>query len=485
MPPTFPALHRARPGDRITREHNNFAFLGWIAANCIGVNAIVYAVTEWMRRSSRLPHWLIDSNLYELSRFLHLIQGHDSWAPMLTATHFWQSHPGSNIYQAIFFSEHVKFQYPLTSLLPFVLMSHFGLSDAQVSTLLGGIGWASVVATAILCIVIASHSAASKDFPAIRLDTVTTVAIILGSLLFYPLLKGCVIGQIQTELTLTYTAAFYCWLRGKERAAGALLGIMVLCKPQFLLVLVWAALRNRWSAVFAGLACIALFLPVALIVFGWQNNLGYLSVLSALSHTGESFFQNHSVNGILNRLLFNGGDQMFHMDRFPPFNPIVYTGTLISSIALIAIAFVFPHGRARRGGMADFACITAVATMASPIAWQHHYGVFLPVLVWLWFGRSSGRAPVRGVTWLVIAYVLISDCLSPLNLLYGIPLLNIAQSHMFFGGLIVLWILLSPNYATRNEIGTDSGAAKSKLAGAELHLATATNAQGPSILISA
>jgi hypothetical protein len=386
---------------------------------------------------------------------------------MLTATHFWESHPGSNIYQAIFFSAHVKFQYPLTSLLPFVLMSHLGLSDARMSTLLGGIGWASVVATTILCIAIASRSAASSDFPAIRPDTMTTVAIILGSVLFYPLLKGCVIGQIQTELTLTYTAAFYCWLRGKERTAGALIGIMILCKPQFLLLLIWAALRSRWNTVVAGLACIALFFPVALILFGWHNNLGYLSVLGALSHTGESFFQNHSVNGMLNRLLFNGGDQMFHMDSFPPFNPIVYAGTLIGSIALIAIAFVFPRDRARRGGMADFACITAVATMASPIAWEHHYGVFLPVLTWLWFGRTSGRAPTRGVAWLVIAYVLISDCLSPLNVLYRVPLLNIAQSHIFFGGLIVLWILLSPKYAVVNEIAADPNIVKSKLTGAE------------------
>jgi alpha-1,2-mannosyltransferase len=438
----------------LPHSHQDFAFLGWIALNCLGLNAIVYCIVEWIMGRSWLPDWLIDTNLYELGRFLHHKQGHDSWAPMLQALHFWQAHPGSSIYQGVFFSEHIKFQYPLTSLLPLAGLSRLGLSDARIALLLGGLTWASVGVVAILCVAIASRSASPLDGPPVKIGKLgakTIAAILLGTVLFYPLLKGCVIGQVQTMLTLAYTAAFYCWLRGKERTAGALIGIVILCKPQFFLLLVWAALRKRWGAAISGLVCVALFLPIALILFGWQNNLEYLNVLRALSRVGESFFQNQSMNGLLNRLLFNGGNQMFHQDSFPPYQPVVYAGTLISSIFLIGLGLVFPGSRARRGGMADFACMTAVATIGSPIAWQHHYGVFLPILVWLWFGRASGRAPVRNLAWLAIAYILMSDCLSPLNLLYRVPVLNIAQSSIYFGGLIAVWILLSRRYATATE----------------------------------
>jgi alpha-1,2-mannosyltransferase len=460
------------PQSLLPDRHQRFAFLGWIALNCLGLNAVVYFLAEWIRQRSWLPDWLIDSNLYELGHFLRPRQGHDSWAPMLQALHFWQAHPGSSIYQGVFFTEHIKFQYPLTSLLPFAVLSRLGIGDARISTLLGGVGWASVAAVAVLSVAIARRSAAALDGPPRRLDAATIAAILLSSVLFYPLLKSCVIGQVQTELTLAFAAAFYCWLRSRERTAGALIGVIILFKPQFFLLLVWAALRKRWGAAISGMIVIALVLPIAVIVFGWQNNLEYLAVLRSLSRVGESFFQNYSMNGLLNRLLFNGGEQMFHQDSFPPYDPVVYAGTLVSSIFLIGLGLVFPvgrspGGRARRGGMADFACMTAVATIASPIAWQHHYGVFLPIVVWLWFGRASGRAPVRGMAWLVAAYILLSDCMSPLNLLYQAPVLNVLQSSLYFGGLIVVWILLSPRYGFLPEGDQGSDIGSLQMAGSE------------------
>jgi len=428
------------------RRRRDFAFMGWIVVNCLGLNAILHFIALWSMRRAWLPNWLFDSNLHALNRFLHLVQGRDSWRPMLSAMHFWQAHPQSPIYQSIFFSQHVKFQYPLTSLLPLVALNRLGLSDQQIWALGRTVGWISVGLVALVCVAIARHSASSAQRRAPRPNVATIVAILLGSLLFYPLLEGCVLGQIQTILTLFYSVAFYCWLRGYERISGAFIGLTVLVKPQFLLLLLWAALRKRWNALIAGLACIGVVLPLSLILFGWRNNWEYLSVLRALSSVGESYYANHSMHGLLNRLLFNG-DQMFHLDSFPPFHPVVYAGTLLSSIALVGLAFMFPGGRKRLGGMADFALTAAAATMASPIVWEHHYGIFLPILVWLWFGRTSGRAPIRNMAWLATAYVLLGDCLSPLNLLWRFPILNIAQSYMYFGGMMIVWLLLSPRYA--------------------------------------
>jgi alpha-1,2-mannosyltransferase len=447
-------------GESIRRRPLDLRFAGWIAANCLGLNAIVYFLVAWIKRRALLPGWLLDSNFQNLIGFLKIKQGQDSWGAMLIALHYWQQHPGSSIYRGVFFDLHTKFQYPLTSLLPYIALKGIGLSEHQISIFWGAVDWSSVLLTGLVCVGIASWSVVPRGSEAAKLDYATIAAILVGTLLFYPLLKGCVIGQIQTVLSFFYALAFYCWLRGKERLAGGLLGLMVLVKPQIGLLLLWFALRKRWGALVAGLATAAAVLPFALVLFGWKNNWDYLLVLSSLSRVGESMFANHSMNGVLNRLLFNGGVPIFHQDSFPPFHPVVYAGTLLSSLFLIGLALIFPGGRGRRGGVADFACMTVVATIASPIAWQHHYGVFLPILVWLWFGRKSGQAPVRNSAWVITAYVLISDCLSPINFTWNIPVLNIVQSHIYFGGLMVLWILLSPRYrdATAGKTAADSHA---------------------------
>ena len=43
--------------------------------------------------------------------------GDDSWRAMLTARQFLAVNPGQDVYQAVFFGQGVKFQYPVTSLL--------------------------------------------------------------------------------------------------------------------------------------------------------------------------------------------------------------------------------------------------------------------------------------------------------------------------------------------------------------------------------
>jgi hypothetical protein len=74
------------------------------------------------------------------------------------------------------------------------------------------------------------------------------------------------------------------------------------------------------------------------------------------------------------------------------------------------------------------------------MAWEHHYGVMLPIFVWLWFAQFRQRV---GSVWpLALAWVLIADFLSPLNFLAAIPVANVLQSYMYFGALLLLGLLL-------------------------------------------
>jgi predicted acyltransferase len=82
-----------------------------------------------------------------------------------------------------------------------------------------------------------------------------------------------------------------------------------------------------------------------------------------------------------------------------------------------------------------------VSTIASPVAWSHHYGILLPIFVWLWFSEYSEKNKGWNTVLLATAYVLIADRLVFMNLLWNIPVANLLQSYTYFGGILVLFLL--------------------------------------------
>ncbi len=119
-------------------------------------------------------------------------------------------------------------------------------------------------------------------------------------------------------------------------------------------------------------------------VYGLANHFDYLRVLSFLSQHGETYFPNQSVNGVLNRLMSIFDPQAYvSLDlpagKFPPFTPWIWAATLATSLALLLFALL-RQSRPRRPRSRDRLLVMAVScTMASPIAWEHHYGVTLPI----------------------------------------------------------------------------------------------------------
>ena len=76
-------------------------------------------------------------------------------------------------------------------------------------------------------------------------------------------------------------------------------------------------------------------------------------------------------------------------------------------------------------------------TMASPIAWEHHYGNMLPMyavaFVALWERKGA-------LIWLAVSYVLASHLWIVSNLVAGSPL-NLLQSYLFVGAMILLVLM--------------------------------------------
>lgn len=403
--------------------------LWFIALNILAANAGIKLVAHFVF------HTGVDEMRIRYSHFFHLWQFTDSWGPMLGSVNYYLAHPGLPIYQAKLYDTLI---YPLTSILPLLWMKHAGMTDASVFRGLMYASWLAVCAVVFLQLAIAA-SIVRRASPGKGLSWQAVAATALGAFFFMPITLAFSLGQAQIFLDVLFALLVLFWVNGMERAAGITMALLAMVKPQFGLLLLWAALRRRWNALVSGAITLAIGGAGSVAAFGIRNNLDYLRVLSGLSRKAQSHYANQSMFGLLNRAIFNGENLPYHPYVYPPFVPWVYYVTLATTAILVLLALAYPWGK-RAGSMADLGAIGVVCVIATPMAWEHHYGIMLGIFVWLWFGvYRNGRGTAL---WLAIAWVLIADFLSPLNYFAPIPLLNVLQSYMYFGALLLLGLLL-------------------------------------------
>jgi hypothetical protein len=234
---------------------------------------------------------------------------------------------------------------------------------------------------------------------------------------------------------------------------------MCLVKPQYGVLVVWGAMRRQWRFVWAAAVTGGAGLAASVWLFGFANHLDYLRVLSFISRHGESFYANQSVNGLLNRLLGNGNSLSFEPNAFAPYHPVVYAVTTAGSLAFLGLGLFGPRRPEGRGSALDFGTAALAATLASPVAWEHHYGILIPLYAVL-FGDLC-RAPRRrwGLALLGISYALTGNFFAVLNRTADTPF-NFLQSYVLAGALLTLALLVGRR-ARASVAGTVPQAARS------------------------
>ena len=75
--------------------------------------------------------------------------------------------------------------------------------------------------------------------------------------------------------------------------------------------------------------------------------------------------------------------------------------------------------------------------MASPIAWEHHYGITLPLFALV---LPSALHEKNRIIVVLVSYVLVATFVASANLLAD-TWLNICQSTLFAGAVLLLWLL--------------------------------------------
>ncbi|MCW5632880.1 MAG: DUF2029 domain-containing protein [Rubrivivax sp.] len=310
-----------------------------------------------------------------------------------------------------------------------------------------------------------------------------TLFVLLG-LTFFPLVWGHTLGQIQVHLNLVMTAALCALLAGRPALAGALLGLCCLFKPNYVLFAAWALLRREWRLAAALVLVAAAGHGVALARYGLGMHLEYLDFLRGLARLGESYWPNQSFMGLVLRWLdpasaLQWADSAFGSSAaalrpppafdwaaagFPDEVPGLPAAVTLSSLALLTFAF-WPW---RRRGPAtaspasttstsdgrlertlDLGIAIAAVTMASPIAWLHHYGVFFALFA-LALGAALRTAAAdvvvlgRKATLIValaVAYLLLGNATLRAESVFTASWPGLAGSHGLLGGLLLMAVL--------------------------------------------
>lgn len=371
----------------------------------------------------------------------------DSWSVMLMAHEWLRLNPGNDgeLYQEIFFTGGHKFQYAPTSLLPVDLLAALGLEPSiqLMNEVNRGVFLASLAGLSALVWLAVPRLSGGAGGPDInRARLVLTLAAPVAGVVFFPLIFAYDVGQLQAWINGLFIAAAIAWLLGRPAAAGVLIGLVCLLKPQFGLFLLWGLLRREWrfAAALAITGAAGLALSVAL--YGFNSHLAYLEVLSFLSRHGESYIANQSANGMLHRLFGNGEVTEFESHGFPPFHAAVYVGTLLMTLGLLALLGFLRRREGEFGRLMDFLLAALVFTAASPIAWEHHYGVLMPMFALLAAGwviaspvKSYWRAGVAG------GAIFFAASLPLWAVLPVSPALFLLQSNLYLAGLAMIALL--------------------------------------------
>lgn len=189
----------------------------------------------------------------------------------------------------------------------------------------------------------------------------------------------------------------------------------------------------------AFVACGVVLIAASVAVFGWHNNLDYIGVLAGLSHKAQSHYANQSMFGTINRVIFNGENIGYTPYVYTPYIPWVYRATVIAALVLVGSVLVYPWKKLR-GSTADIAAMGLASVAASPMAWEHHYGIVVAIAAWAWFAHACW---MKKRPWVLgLAVFLCCNFLPAFNYLADKRGWNILQSYLYFGALLLMgWLL--------------------------------------------
>jgi hypothetical protein len=357
---------------------------------------------------------------------------------------------------SLFFDEKIKFQYPPSALLPLDLFPRSMTAiavrmqlDARLAFVLRWMSILAVVTTILVSVAILLHQVGRYAPDILRSPMRIAAFVALGSVLsltWYPLLIGYMWGQIQVFLNLLIALCIFFYVLGWRVTGGMCLGLCCLVKPHYGIVLLWSLLRRRWDFAAGFAIVVALGLGAALVRYGFSEHLNYLSVIMWISERGESIWVNQSLNALLHRWLGNGSPVEIpgeFQSSFPPYHRLVHLLSTINTLVILALGLFFLRKDVQGGSPLDLATVVVAVSLASPIAWMHQYGAFLPVFALAMAGLAGMKPPARvSALLLALSFLMMGQVVLRWDWFFESPLKGLLGSHVFFAGLVLFGVLL-------------------------------------------
>jgi len=294
--------------------------------------------------------------------------------------------------------------------------------------------------------------------PKLSITENVLVGILLTFLLFtfYPVVKAGTLGQMQVWLNAFFAIAILSYIMGYDILAGIMLGLMSSIKPHYALFIIWGLLRGNKRLAIAMIVTGALGILLGMHEFGFAMYVYYLRGLSFVSQHGESVYTNQSFNGLAGRLLsvrypnaFN--NLIWNGYRYPPYSKWVFAFTQITAIIVSLISLIKTKRQGTEAKVADFLLMGLGATLASPIAWEHHYGILFPIFVCLWLILWFGNGPLKNI-WAKIAFVtyyLLAANVIPFTKFLASSYFNVLQSYLLFAACGVFALLVAIKHQSK------------------------------------
>jgi len=370
----------------------------------------------------------------------------DSWRPMRAALSHLEADAPTPVYRALFREQGIKFQYPPTSLLPFAaLRAAFGeraLSDPALNALAQAAAFATVALALWLLFRTSAEAPATR--PAGRLDAALRAAAAVAlALCFYPFTRGFALGQLQTLVDLLFAALVLAFAAGRPALAGALAGLACALKPTLGLLGLWALVRGQARFAVALAAALAAIGAAATWRWGVGQELDYAALLAHVGARGESFQPNQSPNGLAHRWLRNGDPLVWSASELAPYHPLVHAFTLAAALGLAVLALAWRRRDAQGAELEDLLIAALAATLAAPIAWEHHYGIALPIFAVALPRTLATPGLGRGaLALLALAYLLLAHDVEALDAFAAAGAASPLASYTLAGGAALLAQLL-------------------------------------------
>jgi hypothetical protein len=250
------------------------------------------------------------------------------------------------------------------------------------------------------------------------------------------------------------------WLAGSGKYgwAGLLLGAASIIKPPLALVALPFLIRQRWDFVTTFAATGLVVCGLSLAIYGidlhrdWYD---YAVRPYAERPLGAENVQ--SIDGVLARLYTDD-----HLDDFTPIEELGagfrLIRTALAGALFIATAFVLWRARrddAPRALWADASIAMILALLIAPTSWTHYYLLLLlPIALILAGGLGVAWSPIRVVLFAAAVAMVSPPVLyvNPNAPLLGWFVTHVFMSHYFFGGLLLLGLLLEARWRISGDL---------------------------------